>query len=91
MRRGILATLNERRGKWLDDLDILEHFEREGFVNITRAELQFQLWYLAEKGFIERHEITLLGARNWRARITLSGVDLTGGAITDVGVTSDGR
>lgn len=91
IRRGILSHLNERRGKFVDDFDISEAFVRDSYIHVTTSDMQFHIWYLADKNYVEIFESHITANTDVRARITPDGINLVEENATDIGVTTNGK
>ncbi len=86
-RRGILAHLNDKPTKHVEDVDLVEQFVADSFFAIDLPEIQYQLWYLEGKGLVKTEEIKIGKARNVTAKITPAGTDVDNGETYCVGVS----
>lgn len=91
LRRGVLSFLNDRPNAFVEDMDLLDLFARDGFGALELGELQAHLWYLEGKGYVELRRIRIGDALNCVAKITATGANVLVGDSYDVGVSAHGR
>jgi len=89
IRGGALCYCRRFPESFNGDDEILAELRELGMASLVIDQVACQLWYLADKGYLEMKTVVMKTGVVSLARITAPGMDLVDGVISDPGVTCD--
>ncbi len=89
IRAGALSYCRQFPESFNGDDEILAELRELGMTSLVIDQVASQIWYLADKGYLEMKTVAMKSGVVSLARITALGMDLVDGVISDPGVACD--